>query len=111
VGEKQFHKVGGFVGEHWWFNNMILGHSDADTTAKDVKPEPAGDPTNPHHYTRLNPQPIDVISNWGLDFDTGCAIKYLARAGKKDSTKEVEDLQKAIVYIQHRIKVVQTRNE
>lgn len=72
--------------------------------------EAVSDPTNPHHYSRLDPQPIDVIAAWGLDYDRGCAVKYLARAGVKDPAKEVEDLEKAITYIQHRIKVVKGRN-
>lgn len=46
-----------------------------------------------------------VLEAWDLDKDfyLGNVIKYLARAGKKDSTKYKEDLQKAVVYLQKRI--------
>jgi hypothetical protein len=47
---------------------------------------------------------FNVLEAWGLDEDfyLGNVIKYLARAGKKTSTKK-EDLQKALVYLQRRI--------
>ena len=46
-----------------------------------------------------------VLEEWDLDKDfyLGNVIKYVARAGKKDSTKTKEDLQKALVYLQRRI--------
>jgi hypothetical protein len=46
-----------------------------------------------------------VLEAWGLDKDfyLGNVIKYLARAGKKNKSKEKEDLQKALVYLQRRI--------
>ena len=46
---------------------------------------------------------IKVIEAWQLDFCLGNAVKYISRAGKKDSNKEIEDLQKAMWYIQRRI--------
>ena len=48
---------------------------------------------------------FQVLEAWGLDKDfyLGNVIKYVARAGKKDSTKTKEDLQKALVYLQRRI--------
>lgn len=46
-----------------------------------------------------------VLEAWELDKDfyLGNVIKYVARAGKKDSLKTKEDLQKALVYLQRRI--------
>lgn len=46
-----------------------------------------------------------VLDAWGLDKDfyLGNVIKYIARAGKKNISKEKEDLQKALVYLQRRI--------
>ena len=60
---------------------------------------------HPSHYGgKDNPyETIKVIDAWGLDFELGNAIKYISRAGKKDPTKTVEDLKKAIFYIQHEI--------
>lgn len=59
----------------------------------------------PHsnHYKALEPQPIDVIEGWGLGFNLGNAIKYIARAGHKDS-KEA-DLEKAVWYLQRELLV------
>lgn len=47
---------------------------------------------------------IKVIHAWELDFDLGNAVKYIARAGKKDPAKTIEDLEKAIFYINDKIK-------
>ena len=46
-----------------------------------------------------------VLEAWELDKDfyLGNVIKYVARAGKKNKSKEKEDLQKALVYLQRRI--------
>ena len=48
---------------------------------------------------------FNVLEAWGLDKDfyLGNVIKYIARAGKKDPSKELEDLQKAEVYLKRRI--------
>lgn len=48
---------------------------------------------------------INVIEAWKLTFNTGNAAKYICRAGKKDSTKYIEDLKKAIWYLQREIKL------
>lgn len=67
---------------------------------------------HPSHYTWLkekcNIEVID-ITRW-LDFDIGNAVKYLLRAGYKseegysNKEKEIEDLKKAIWYINDKIK-------
>jgi len=57
----------------------------------------------PKHYNSSSVQPIDAIEAWKLDFRLANAVKYLARAGKKDPNKLKEDLQKAIWYIQRYI--------
>lgn len=48
------------------------------------------------HYRRLDPQPWDVITAWGLGFLAGNVVKYVARAPAKGG---VEDLQKARHYL------------
>lgn len=58
---------------------------------------------HPPHYAKLNPEPITVIEDWGLDFFTGNAVKYVARAGRKDPTKQKEDLEKAIWYLKRKV--------
>ena len=62
------------------------------------------DPINPAHYRDGKIEVIDFIEDKRLGFHLGNAVKYIARAGKKDPTKEVEDLKKADWYIKRRIK-------
>lgn len=66
--------------------------------------EPPFDSVNrPKHYCQgRQHQPIDVIEDWGLDYHLGNAVKYIARAGRKGDA--VEDLEKAIWYIQREIR-------
>jgi len=61
--------------------------------------------THPSHYNSGKIEVIEAIEDWGLGFHRGNAIKYIARAGKKDPTKEVEDLRKAIWYIERDIEI------
>ena len=61
---------------------------------------------HPSHYGGENNEyeAIKVIDAWGLGFSLGNAVKYISRAGKKDSNKEIEDLKKAMWYINHHVK-------
>ena len=71
------------------------------------KEENKNDPVNhPSHYTDGKIEVIDYIEDKGLGFCLGNAIKYISLAGKKDQSKEVEDLQKAIWYIQRKIEQI-----
>jgi hypothetical protein len=49
---------------------------------------------------------IKVCEAWGLDKDAYIfnVVKYVARAGKKDQAKELEDLKKAAFYLDRKIK-------
>lgn len=58
---------------------------------------------NPPHYTESGLEPITVIEAWGLSFCLGNAVKYIARHGKKDPSKVIEDLKKAEWYIKREI--------
>ena len=60
---------------------------------------------HPQHYGgKENPyEAIKVIEAWELGFCLGNVVKYLSRAGKKNPKKEVEDLEKALWYLQRRI--------
>lgn len=63
------------------------------------------DPVNrPVHYTSGKIEVIDFIEDQKLGFCLGNAIKYIARAGKKDKAKEKEDIKKAIWYLERYIK-------
>ena len=58
---------------------------------------------HPSHYTDGKIEVIDFIEDKGLNFHRGNAVKYIARAGKKDPAKEVEDLRKAVWYLNREI--------
>jgi len=58
----------------------------------------------PHYGGGDNPyETIKVIEAWELDFCLGNAVKYISRAGKKDPTKERDDLLKAVWYLNRKI--------
>ena len=59
---------------------------------------------HPSHYTDGKIEVIDFIEDKRLNFHRGNAIKYIARAGKKNPDKEIEDLEKAAWYINREIK-------
>ena len=61
------------------------------------------DPVNPQHYKGLNPEPINAIEGWHLDYHLGCCVKYIARAGRK-SPDVLTDLKKARWYLDREIK-------
>lgn len=68
----------------------------------------APDPVNhPKHYTDGRIEVIDYIEDKKLGYHLGNAVKYISRAGKKDPEKEVEDLQKAVWYINRKIEKLQ----
>ena len=70
------------------------------------------DPVNrPSHYTDGKIEVIDFIEDKGLNFHRGNAVKYIARAGKKDKNKEIEDLKKAVWYINREIKRLEAKHE
>ena len=55
---------------------------------------------NPKHYTS-HPSGIESIQvTEHMGFNLGNAVKYISRAGKKNPDTEVEDLEKALWYLQ-----------
>lgn len=66
----------------------------------DVQPDLVN---RPAHYPRGQIEVISAIEDWQLGYHRGQVIKYVARAGHKDATKEVEDLQKAKWYLEREI--------
>lgn len=58
---------------------------------------------HPSHYTDGKIEVIEFIEDKGLNFHRGNAVKYISRAGKKDPTKEIEDLKKAVWYLDREI--------
>lgn len=60
---------------------------------------------HPSHYAEgwsNGAEVIDITEN--LNFNRGNAVKYIARAGRKDATRTVEDLKKARWYVNRELK-------
>lgn len=62
---------------------------------------------HPEHYQfgkNNEYEAIKVIEAWDLDFHLGNTVKYISRAGKKEVDKELQDLKKALWYLERKIK-------
>lgn len=57
--------------------------------------------TGPNYYRRGSIQVWDFIRDQGLNFHLGNAVKYICRAGYKES--RIADLSKAIHYLQNEL--------
>lgn len=84
------------------------------SSLKELSVEKAEQVSHPSHYAWLKDlcgvEPLDICRH--LDFNTGNAIKYLLRKDKVDGNKtktekRIEDLRKAVFYIQDEIKLVE----
>jgi hypothetical protein len=56
---------------------------------------------SPTYYTRGTIECWDFIRDQQLNYHLGCAVKYICRAGHKDSKKK--DLEKAIHYLENEL--------
>lgn len=65
--------------------------------------KPQNSVNHPPHYNTGKIEVIDAIEDWELNFSRGNAVKYIARAGRKSSDTEVQDLEKALWYIQREL--------
>ena len=78
-----------------------------DSPPAEKKAGTSDDPVqHPAHYTTGKIECIDYIEDKELGFHLGNAVKYITRAGKKDPAKTVEDLEKAVWYIQRKIELL-----
>ena len=66
---------------------------------------------HPTYYTKGEIEVWDFIKDKNLNYDRGCAIKYICRAGLKDENKTIEDLKKAINYLNHEIEHLEKEKE
>ena len=66
---------------------------------------------HPQHYGGEDNvyEAIKVIDAWDLGFSLGNTVKYISRAGKKNKEKELEDLKKALGYLQHHIDTLEKK--
>jgi hypothetical protein len=64
---------------------------------------------HPPHYSQYKGlKIIDLVEQ--MNFNRGNAVKYIARAGFKASSDEIEDLKKAAWYINREIDRLEMRN-
>lgn len=61
--------------------------------------------SRPAHYCYSKYEPKDVIRAWGLNFNLGSAVKYIARAGRKDDI--AQDLRKAREFLTFEIEALE----
>ena len=66
---------------------------------------------SPIHYTRGTIEVWDFIRDQGLNYFRGNAIKYICRAGFKSTHTEIEDLKKAIHYLENELHHTTLQNE
>lgn len=57
------------------------------------------------HYCYSKYEPKDVIREWGLNFNLGSAVKYIARAGRKDDI--LQELKKAKQFLEFEIEAIE----
>lgn len=66
---------------------------------------------HPTHYNSGKIEVIEALEDWKLSFHRANAVKYVARAGKKDASKEIEDLEKAVWYLKRDIELLRAAKE
>lgn len=104
-------------------NHEFFAHFDTESIMKfgvaiaaggESRNEKTEQVSHPSHYAWLKDlcgvEPLDICRH--LDFNTGNAIKYLLRKDKVDGNKtktekRIEDLRKAVFYIQDEIKLLE----
>lgn len=59
----------------------------------------------PAHYLQRDPQAVEVIAAWQLDFFLGNVVKYINRAPHKQH--ELQDLKKARKYLDMKIELLE----
>ena len=82
-----------------------------ETSDKVKEPVENDNINHPSHYTDGNIEVMDFIEDKQLNFARGNVIKYVSRAGKKYPNKELEDLKKAMWYLNREIERLEKENE
>ena len=99
----------------WWFSGEHLEHANPLALIAEKERDSANHPreggdasvdasvNHPKHYQFGSHEPIDVITVWGLGFNLGNTVKYVARAGRKAKGTEatLTDLKKAAFYLKY----------
>lgn len=66
---------------------------------------------HPAHYNTGKIEVIDFIEDQGLEYHEANAIKYITRAGKKNPDTRMEDLEKAVWYLNRKIALLKGEND
>jgi predicted O-methyltransferase YrrM len=96
----------------WYIDGAFWAEKkESNITNEKIMSENYEHVNHPSHYGgETNPyEAIKVIDAWDLGFSLGNTVKYISRAGKKGNDKELQDLKKALWYLQHHIE--QLENE
>ena len=66
---------------------------------------------HPNHYGGASNvyEVIKVIEALEMDFHLGNTFKYIALAGKKRTDKEIQDLKKALWYLERKIQLLESQ--
>lgn len=71
-----------------------------------LKPLKEYDVIKPNHYKAGAFDVIAFCQHHELGFDVGNVVKYVTRAGKKEGNSELQDLNKAMEFLNRRIKFI-----
>lgn len=63
---------------------------------------------HPAHYNQGKIEVSEFIADQKLNFFCGNVVKYICRAGKKDPAKLLEDMRKALWYLNYEVKRIES---
>ena len=86
---------------------QLIAESTPESVPDDTQPEEVhGEQVeHPTHYCYSKYEPKDVIRAWGLNFNLGSVVKYIARAGRKDDI--LMELKKAREFLTFEIEAIE----
>lgn len=93
------------IPSHWWMPKFPT----RDSILEEIDTKMNDNINHPAHYAdgwSNGSEVIDITEN--LNFNRGNAVKYIARAGKKNPDTELEDLRKAAWYINRELERIET---
>lgn len=86
--------------------NYLIGPEGcfySEDSRGEEREEDMHDVYEPDYYKAGMVRAIDLIEAFDMNFNLGCAIKYVVRAGKKSKKEWTKDLHKACWYIEREI--------
>lgn len=106
--KKAYYDLNGTTNQFYMLSDVML--QDEVKLGAKVNPPP-NMIAHPPHYTFGKIEVIEAIEDWKLNFTKGNAVKYIARAGRKNPAKEIEDLKKAIWYLTREIECLEAQKD